>query len=103
MKGNSSKQVILMLNEDDYPMTYKEFDKSVVELFLQDYEGEALEIVTARVDEMLSEEPNFIHTLYGHCCFVYESPHIYGENCKKMFEDYHLRETPVANLRMIIG
>ena len=35
-----------MLNENDYPMTYKEFEKRVVELFLQDYEGESLEIMT---------------------------------------------------------
>lgn len=92
-----------MLNEDDYPMSYKEFEKRVVELFLQDYEGEALEIVTERVDEVLSEEPNFIQTLYGESCFIYDSPHIYGETCKKTFEDSFLRQTPVANLRLLIG
>ena len=32
-----------MLNEEDYPMTYKEFEKRVVELFLENYDGEILE------------------------------------------------------------
>ena len=28
------------LNEKDYPMTYKEFEQRVIELFLENYEGE---------------------------------------------------------------
>lgn len=92
-----------MLNEEDYPMTYKEFEKRVVELFLESYEGKTLEIMMERVDEELKNDPNYIHGFYGHACFVYESPHIYGETCKKVFEDNFLRQTPVANLRMLIG
>ena len=92
-----------MLNEENYPMTYKEYEKRVVELFLEDYDDEVLEEMKRRVDDLLSEEPNFIQMLYGHDCFTYESPHIYGETCKKTFEDSFLRQTPVTQLRMIIG
>ena len=93
----------MVLNEDNYPMTYKEYEKRVIELFLQDYDGDVLELMKQRVDDILSEEPNFIQSLYGQDCFTYDSPHIYGETCKKTFEDNFLRQTPVAQLRMIIG
>ena len=84
-------------------MTYKEYEKRVVELFLECYEGEALELMRQRVEEELKEDPNYIHGFYGHDCFTYDHPEIYGENCKKTFDDYHLRQSPVANLRLLIG
>ena len=56
-----------------------------------------------RVEVELSNEPNFIQTIYGQSCFIYESPHIYSETCKKAFEDSFLRQTPVAQLRLLIG
>ena len=93
----------MALNEEDYPMTYKEYEKRVVELFLECYQGETLELMKQRVEEELKEDPNYIHGFYGHDCFTYDHPEIYGENCKKTFEDYHLRQTPVANLRLLIG
>ncbi|PWB87305.1 hypothetical protein [Methanobrevibacter thaueri] len=93
----------MALNEEDYPMTYKEYEKRVVELFLENYEGEALELMRQRVEEELKENPNYIQGFYGHDCFTYDHPEIYGENCKKTFDDYHLRQTPVANLRLLIG
>ena len=93
----------MVLNEENYPMTYKEYEKRVVELFLECYEGETLELMKLRVEEELKEDPNYIHGFYGHDCFTYDHPEIYGENCKKTFEDYHLRQTPVANLRLLIG
>ena len=93
----------MVLNEEDYPMTYKEYEKRVVELFLECYEGETLELMRQRVEEELKEDPNYIHGFYGQDCFTYDHPEIYGENCKKTFEDYHLRQTPVANLRLLIG
>ena len=92
-----------MLNEEDYPMTYKEYEKRVIELFLEDYEGEMLELMKDRIDDILSESPNFLEQSYGYDCFTYDSPHIYGETCKKCFEDNFLRQTPVTNLRMLIG
>ena len=93
----------MVLNEENYPMTYKEYEKRVVELFLECYGGETLELMRQRVEEELKEDPNYIHGFYGHDCFTYDHPEIYGENCKKTFEDYHLRQTPVANLRLLIG
>ena len=93
----------MVLNEEDYPMTYKEYEKRVVELFLECYEGEILELMKQRVEEELKEDPNYIHGFYGHDCFTYDHPEIYGENCKKTFEDNFLRQTPVANLRLLIG
>ena len=93
----------MALNEEDYPMTYKEYEKRVVELFLECYEGETLELMRQRVEEELKEDPNYIHGFYGHDCFTYDHPEIYGENCKKTFEDNFLRQTPVANLRLLIG
>ena len=91
------------LNEEDYPMTYKEYEKRVVELLLEDYECETLELMKCRIDEILSESPNFMEQLYGYDCFTYDSPHIYGDTCKKVFEDNFLRQTPVAQLRLLIG
>ena len=93
----------MVLNENDYPMTYKEYEKRVIELFLEMYEGENLKLMKKRVDDELREEPNFIEGLYGDSCFIYDSPHIYGETSKRAFEDNFLRQTPVANLRMLIG
>lgn len=93
----------MKLDENDYPMTYKEYEKKVIDLFFQDYDGKALEEMIKRADELLDEEPNFIQTLYGQSCFIFESPHIYGEDCKKCFEDNFLMQTPVSQLRMLIG
>lgn len=93
----------MVLNEEDYPMTYKEYEKRVVELFLECYEGEALELMRQRVEEELKEDPNYIHGFYGHDCFTYDHPEIYGEASKRTFEDNFLRQTPVANLRLLIG
>ena len=92
-----------VIEMDKYPMTYEVYEKRVVELFLEDYEGDSLELMKQRVDDVLSDEPNFIQTLYGYDCFTYESPHIYGETCKRTFEDNFQRQTPVANLRLLIG
>ena len=91
-----------MLNEEDYPMTYKEYEKRVVELFLEPYEADALEHMIEIVEDELSKDPNYIHGFYGHSCFTYDHPELYGENCKKCFDDFHLRQTPVANLRMLL-
>ena len=92
-----------MLNEENYPMTYKQYEKRVIELFLEPYGDDVMDEMVRRVNDIISEEPNFIEGLYGQDCFTYDSPHIYGENCKKAFEDSFLRQTPVAQLRLIIG
>jgi len=86
-----------------YPMTYDEFEKRVIELFLEDYTDDVLEVMVKKVDDELSNTPNFLETLYGQSCFIYESPELYGDTCKKCFEDNFLRQTPVAQLRLLIG
>ena len=93
----------MMIDENKYPMTYKEYEKRVIELFLENYKDNQLEEMRKRVDDLLSESPNFIEQLYGYDCFTYDSPHLYGETAKDVFEDRFLRQTPVAQLRMLIG
>ena len=93
----------MVLNENDYPMTYKEYEKRVIELFLEMYEGENLKLMEKRIADELENNPNYIQGFYGQDCFTYDHPEIFGDNCKKTFDDYHLRQTPVANLRMLIG
>ena len=48
----------MVLNENDYPMTYEEYEKRVIELFLESYGGEELELMRDKVDIILSEKPN---------------------------------------------
>ena len=48
-----------MLNEENYPMSYKEFEKRVIELFLKDYSDETLQVMIDRVDEELKNDPTF--------------------------------------------
>ena len=93
----------MALNEKKYPMTYEEYEKKVIELFLENYDGETLELMMGKIDEELQNDPNYIHGFYGQDCFTYDHPEIFGETCKKTFEDNFLRQTPVANLRMLIG
>lgn len=89
-------------DENRYPMTYKEYEKRVVELFLGYYEGDALKHMAEVVEDELSKDPNYIDGFYGDDCFTYDHPELYGEDCKKCFEDNFLRQTPVANLRMLL-
>lgn len=59
-----------MLNEENHSMTYKKYEKWVLELFLEDYEGVTLEMMKGRIDDILSESPNFMEQLYDKmCCF----------------------------------
>lgn len=92
-----------MAEKQKYPLTYEQYEKKVISLFLEDYSDEKLGEMTQRIDDLLGEENNFIEQLYGYDCFTYDSPHIYGETCKKAFDDDFLRQTPVAQLRMLIG
>ena len=84
-------------------MTYKEYEKRVIELFLENYTDENLEIMMDRIDEELKNDSSYLHGFYGQDCFTYDHPEIFGEDCKDTFEDNFLRQTPVANLRMLIG
>ena len=92
----------MVLNENDYPMSYEEYEKKVIEKFLEHFEDEELDAVKAKLDKFLESEKEFIKGLYGADCFTYDNSKLYGDNCKKVFEDYHIETTPVAQLRMLL-
>lgn len=91
-----------MLDESKYPMTYKEYERKVVELFLSEYDGEELEVMSERIERELARDPCIIEGFYGDDCFTYDNPNIYGENCKRTFEDDFLDSGVVRQLRMIL-
>lgn len=84
-------------------MTCEEYEKRVIELFLAPYREEKREIIVKRLDGLLEEDPQFIEGLYAETCFRYGRPDIYGENAKKVFEDYLLESIPVNTLHMVLG
>ncbi|MBR2666518.1 hypothetical protein [Methanobrevibacter sp.] len=88
---------------DKYPMDYEEYEKRVIELFLKTYPKEKRETVIARLDGALKEDSNLIRGMYGESCFRYDNPNIYGDNSKKVFEDYLLESIPVNTLHMLLG
>ena len=89
--------------ESKYPMDYEEYERKVIEIFLKHFEDdEELDAVKAKLDKFLEAEKEFIEGLYGADCFTYDNPKLYGDNCKKVFEDYHIETTPVAQLRMLL-
>ena len=86
-----------------YPMTYEEYEKRVIELFLELYPKEKQEIAMERINKLLESEPEFIEALYGDTCFRYDHPEIYSETCKTAFEDYKLNSIPVHTLNLLLG
>ena len=86
-----------------YPMDYEEYEKRVIELFLDPYPKGKREVVTDRLECALKEDPNLIRGLYAESCFRYDHPEIYGKNCKKVFGDYLLESIPVNFLHMTLG
>ena len=91
------------MNLPEYPMTYEEYEKRVIELFLDLYPKDKQEIAKEIVDNALKDEPNLIKGLYADTCFRYDHPEIYSETCKTVFEDYLLNSIAVRNLDMMIG
>ena len=92
-----------MIDESKYPMTYEEYKKRVIELFLERFDEKDHEKALERVNELLEAEPNFIRGSYGQSCFLYDHPEIYGKNCKRAFEDNRLNSIPVNTLDMFLG
>lgn len=86
-----------------YPMTYEEYEKRVIELFLELYPEDKQEVGKERLNRLLDAEPEFIEGLYGDACFCYDHPEIYGETCKSVFGDYLLESVPVNTLNMLLG
>ena len=91
------------INEKDYPMTYKEYEERVIELFLRTYPEDKQEIMVERLDKLFEKDPKFLDGLYGQTCFYYDHPDLYDETVLKMFDDYHLEAVPVHNLHMVLG
>ncbi len=87
----------------EYPMTYEEYEKRVIKLFLERFDEKDREKALKRVNELLEADPNFISGLYGDTCFLYDRPDIFGENCKRAFEDEKLKDIPVRTLDMFVG
>lgn len=58
-----------MLNENYYPMSYEEFEKRVIELFLENYSDE----MKNKIDEEVMEDKKLIGILYGQSCFIYDN------------------------------
>ena len=92
----------MAFDEKNYPMTYKEYEKRVIELLLEDIDERFRDLMMEKVEAELKNEPNYIHGFYGQDCFTYDSPDIYGDTCKKAFEDNFLKQTAVANLRKLL-
>ena len=86
-----------------YPLTYEEYEKKVIDLFLQPYTEDKQEIMVDRLDKFLKDDPNAIKGLYSQSCFCFDHPEIYGDACKNEFEDYLLESTPVQTLHMLLG
>lgn len=90
------------MKEKKYPMTYKEYEKRVIELFLEtgNYatKEEKLEFLN---EELLKNDPDFIKNLYKDDCFYYDHPERFGIAAKYVFEDTNLLGTPVSNLEML--
>ena len=94
---------VVMINEEDYPITYEEYEKRVIELFLDLYPKDKQDVAMERINDLLKEEPGFIEALYEDTCFRYDHPEIYSETCKKVFEDYLLNSIPVRTLNLLLG
>lgn len=84
-------------------MTYGEYEKRVIELLLERFDEKDKEKALERVTELLEAEPNFIRGSYGQSCFHYDHPEIYGENCKRAFEDNKIDSIAVNSLDMFLG
>ena len=86
-----------------YPMDYEEYEKRVIELFVNPYPKGKREIIIERLEDALKEDPNLIKGMYAESCFRYDHPDIYGKNCKKVVDDYLLESIPVNTLHMLLG
>ena len=86
-----------------YPLTYEEYEKKLIDLFVSAYPQDKQETIIDRLNDALKDDPNLIKGLYGDSCFRYNNPKLYGDNCKKVFEDYYLQSTTVNTLHMLLG
>ena len=71
---------------EEYPLSYEEFEEKVLELLFEYHSDEFIEVLKERLAVLEKEDPNYMLGLYKNSCFIYDSPHIYGESCKRSFE-----------------
>lgn len=88
---------------EKYPLSYEEFEEKVLELLFEYHSDEFIEVLKERLAVLEKEDPNYMLGLYKNSCFIYDSPHIYGESCKRSFEKDFLRGTPVHLLEELLG
>ncbi len=87
----------------EYPMTYEEYEKRVIELYLELYPKDKQEEGKERLNGLLKSDPEFIEGLYEDTCFRYDHNELYGDTCKQVFDDYLLKAIPVHNLNLLLG
>ena len=73
-----------------YPRAYEEYEKRVIELFLENYPKNLEETMKDRLDKLLEDDSKFIDGLYGETCFRYDRQDLYGEKCKKVFYNCYI-------------
>ena len=86
-----------------YPMTYEEYQKRVIELFLDLYPKDKQKVGMERLNSLLEDDPQFIEGLYAETCFRYDHDNIYGEGSKNVFKDTSLNAIPVNTLNLVLG
>lgn len=92
------------MNEKKYPMTYEEYEKRVIELFLEPgtYTATKEEKLEFIYDELLKNDPDFIRNLYRQDCHHYDCPEKYGVvNPENIFSDEVLSAIPVYNFELL--
>lgn len=85
-----------------YPLTYKEYEEKIIELFIGSYSDDKKKIMEDRLGELLDEDPYFIQGLYEDTCFRYDRRDLYGDT-SNVFDEYHLNSIPVNTLEMLLG
>ena len=92
------------MNEKKYPMTYEEYEKRVIELFLEPgtYTATKKEKLEFIYDELLKKDPDFIRNQYNSDCKSYDNPEKYGiVDPEYIFSDERLDAIPVYNLELL--
>lgn len=82
----------MALKEENYPMTYDEFEKRITELALEEYSGKDPNLFMDFIEDLKSQEE--IKALYKDTCYRHDT---YGD----AFTDENLKSQPVRLLYMV--
>lgn len=70
----------------EYSMTYEEFEKKVIELYLDGISEDHKEMIKERIDNLLENDPTFLSGLYGDTCFpLWPSWYLWGKLQKSIW------------------